>query len=161
MLIILRDTREQLPLTFDHCAYVERVEDIGLPFGDYAGMMGNDKDSLTQIPWAVDRKSLGDLYGTMTSGYERWKACMERAKKANHKLVLAIECTYTQVGNGFDHSEFSGEAMLKKLNTLQTKYDLDIWYCSGRREMASRIAGFLSAVERNYSKQTNGGRVEQ
>lgn len=153
MLLILRDTREQLGLSFDHCAYVERVEDIALPFGDYAGMMGKDKDNLVQIPWAVDRKSLGDLYGTMTHGYERWKKCMERAKAANHKLVLAVECTYTQVGNGFDHSEFTGEAMLKKLNTLQAKYELDIWFCSGRREMASRIAGFLSAVERHWAKE--------
>lgn len=152
MLLILRDTREQMPLTFDHCAYVDRVEDIGLPFGDYAGMIGKDKDSLTQIPWAVDRKSLGDLYGTMTKGYDRWKACMERAKAANHKLVLAVETTYTKVGKGYKHSQYSGDSMLKKLNTLMTKYDLDIWFCDGREEMASRIAGFLSAVERNWGK---------
>jgi hypothetical protein len=32
------------------------------------------------------------------------------------------------------------------------KYDLDIWFCDGREEMANRIAGFLYAVERNWEK---------
>jgi hypothetical protein len=156
MLLILRDTREQKPLSFDSVAGVDRVEDIGLPFGDYAGMIGDDKDHLTHLPLAWDRKSIGDLYGTMTHGYDRFKRAMHRAKESKHKLILIVEGTYSDVEAGYDHSEFSGDAMIKKLATLYVKYDLETWFCESRKVMAKRIVDTLLAVERNYSKGSIG-----
>lgn len=153
MLLILRDTREQLPLLFDRVEGVDAVEDIGLPFGDYAGMIGEDKDHLSQVPICWDRKSLGDLYGTMTHGYDRFKKAMQRAKANNHKMILAVEGTYSLVKQGYSHSEFSGEAMMKKLATLYVKYDLDVWFCETRSVMAQRIVDTLLAVDRVYEKE--------
>lgn len=157
MLLILRDTRENLVLSFDHCEGVDAVEDICLPFGDYAGMIGKDKDSLVHLPFCWDRKGLGDLYSTMTHGYDRWKQCMARAKTANHKLILAVEGTYSDVAEGYSHSDFSGDAMMKKLSMLTIKYDLDVWYCESRKVMAQRIVDTLLAVDRYYCKLGKGG----
>lgn len=154
MLLIVRDTREQLPLSFDHCSGVERIEDLCLPFGDYAGQVGADKDSLKHLPIVFERKSINDLWGTMTSGYDRFKREMERAKEAKHKLVILIEGNYSDILRGSDHSHFSGEAMVKKLSTLYVKYDLEWWPCENRRQMAQRIVDTFSAIERCWEKET-------
>lgn len=153
MLILLSDSREQLPLNFDGLEGIDKVETVGLPFGDYAAMtVDDDGKNPRQIPIAFDRKSLGDLFGTMTHGYDRWKRCMERAKKHGHKLILITECTYSDVLEGYSHSDYTGEAMVKKLATLSVKYDLEWWPCTSRREMAHRIATTFSAVQRVWGK---------
>lgn len=147
MLLILSDSREQEPLVFDRIKGVDKVEVIGLPFGDYTAMIDGK-----QVPICFDRKSISDLYSTMTHGYERWKKVMQKAKDAGHKLILITEGTYSDVKEGYSHSEFSGEAMIKKLHTLMIKYDLDWWPCENRRVMASRIVDTFLAVARHYEQ---------
>lgn len=146
-MIIIQDSREQLELDFSGIEGVEKVEKIGLPFGDYTAVV-HDKP----VPIVFDRKSLGDLFGTMTSRYDRWKREMQRAKEANFKLILIVEVTYSTVWNGYEHSQFSGESMIKKLHMLQVRYDLETVYCENRRVMARYIAGLFGAVERNWGK---------
>lgn len=121
-------------------------ETIGLPFGDYTAMVNG-----RQVPIAFERKGLGDLFGTMTSGYERWKKVMGKAKSAGFKLILITEGTYSDVEAGYSHSEFSGEAMVKKLETLAVKYDLEWWPCESRQVMAKRILGTFQAIERMWA----------
>jgi len=147
MLTILSDSREQLPLNFVGLEGVDKVETIGLPFGDYTAMIDG-----RQVPICFDRKNLGDLYGTMTSGYERFKREMARAKEVGHKLILITEDTYSEVLEGYSHSEYSGESMIKKLQTLRIKYDLEWWPCTSRQEMAHQIASTFLAVGRFWSK---------
>ena len=147
MLLILSDSREQEPLVFDRIKGVDKVEVIGLPFGDYTAMIDGK-----QVPICFDRKSISDLYSTMTHGYERWKKVMQKAKDAGHKLILITEGTYSDVKEGYSHSEFSGEAMIKKLHTLMIKYELDWWPCENRRVMASRIVDTFLAVARHYEQ---------
>ena len=105
------------------------------------------------MPIVYERKGFGDLWGTMTSGYERFKKEMERAKADNMKLILAIEGSYSDVWNGFDRSQFSGQSMLKKLAMLHVRHDLEYQFCESRRVMARRITDTFAAIERNWSKQ--------
>ena len=126
---------------------VDKVETIGLAFGDYSAMIDG-----RQVPICFDRKGIGDLFSTMTHGYERFKREMEKAKKHGHKLILITEGTYSDVLAGYSHSEFSGEAMVKKLAMLAIKYDLEWWACESREVMASRIVDTFSAVGRFWSK---------
>lgn len=144
-MVIISDTREQKELDFSGIEGVEKVEKIGLAFGDYTAIV-HEKP----VPIVFDRKGLGDLFGTMTSGYERWKREMARAKEANFKLILIVEGSYTDVWNGTEHSKFSGESMIKKLHMMQVRYDLETVFCESRRVMARYIAGLFLAVERNY-----------
>ena len=142
------DSREQRPLSFSHLEGVRKVETIGLAFGDYQAMT----DSLGTLPITFERKSIGDLWGTMTSGYDRFKREMERAAAHKHKLIILVEGTYSEVLAGFSRSEFSGESMVKKLATLECKYDVPSWFCESRDVMARRIVDTFSAVERNWGK---------
>ena len=151
MLVILSDSREKAPLSFNGLEGVDRVETIGLPFGDYTAIVTSD-GPVRQIPVCFDRKSLSDLYGTMTNGYYRFKREMVRAKDAGHKLILITECTYSDVLDGYSHSEYSGESMVKKLATLSIKYDLEWWPCTSRQEMAHRIVTTFSAIQRLWEK---------
>lgn len=147
MLIILSDSREQSPISFDGIEGVDKVETIGLPVGDYTAMIDGK-----QVPVCFDRKGLGDLFGTMTSGYERWKREMAKAKQLGVKLILITEGTYSDVEEGYQHSEFSGDSMIKKLHMLSVKYDLEWWPCESRQVMAKRIAHTFTAMQRFWAK---------
>lgn len=145
-MVIVQDSREQLPLDFSGIDGVEKVESIGLPYGDYTAIVHGKP-----VPIVFERKGFSDLWGTMTSGYPRFKREIERAKEDSIKLVLIVEGSYSDIWNGFERSEFDGESMLKKLATLYMKYDLEYIFCESRRVMARRIADTFLAVERNYT----------
>lgn len=142
----MQDSREQLELDFSGIEGVEKVEKVCLAYGDYTAIVHGNP-----VPLVFERKGFADLWGTMTSGYERFKKEMERAKVDNVKLILIIEGTYTDVWNGFERSQYDGGSMLKKLATLYTRYDLEYVFCESRRVMARRIADTFYAVERGYS----------
>ena len=144
-MIILSDTREQVELDFSGIEGVEKVEKLGLAYGDYTALI-HGKPVLV----VFERKGFSDLWGTMTKGHDRFKREMERAKADGVKLILIIEGSYSDVWAGFDRSAFSGQAMLKKLAMLYTKYDLEYIFCESRRVMARRICDTFHAIERNY-----------
>ena len=98
-----------------------KVETIGLPVGDYGCMVKGE-----HCPVIFERKSMGDLFGTMTQGYNRFKKMLAKAKELKVKVILLIEKPYHEVLEGYEHSQFKGESMLKKLATLHVRYDLDI-----------------------------------
>lgn len=145
-LVIKVDSREQLPLEFSIGSRVDDVIREGLPYADYWCEIGGK-----EIPIVVERKGLGDLYGTMTSGYERFKRMMDKAKRDKIQIVLAIEGTMRQVAMGYEHSKYSGESMLKKLFMLWVKYDLVPIFCEDRASMARMIEELFDAIRRNYS----------
>ena len=134
---------------------VDKLEEMALSFGDYSGIL-DDK----VVPILFERKGLQDLFGTMTSGYERYKKAMARAKEANMKMILLIEGTYTDVWNGDEHSQFDGESMIKKLHTMYVKYDHEFWFCESRRVMARRIVDTYLAIDRCWKKE-NPSKISQ
>lgn len=146
------DSREQKPLSFNKEVF-ESIVTEGLPFGDYWAEVQREDGAWCEIPICFERKGLGDLFGTMGQGYDRFKREMERAKDVNVHLILAVEGTLGEVHNGYEHSTISGDTMLKKLSTLRVKYDLEVMFFSSRREMARWIEELFSAVARNYSKE--------
>lgn len=149
-MILVCDTREQKMLDFSGIEGIEKIEEMGLSFGDYTAIVHG-----RPVPIVFERKGISDLFGTMTNSYERFKKEMERAKISQMKLILIIEGTYTDVWNGIEHSQFSGESMIKKLHMLQVRYDLETVFCESRRVMARYIAGLFLAVERNWTKQNS------
>lgn len=116
--------------------------------GDY----GCQYENGWEPPFYFERKSLGDLYGTMTAGYKRFKAEMLRAKEAKVKLFLIVEAPLATVGCGFEHSEYSGDSMVQKLFTLRVRYGLETVFCDGRREMVRYIKEFYCAIGREYNE---------
>lgn len=76
---ILIDTREKKPLVF------KKSSDLKLDFGDYA--VGDPYYNYTY----VDRKDEADFKSTMTSGFERFKRELDRAKHFDAFLFIVIE----------------------------------------------------------------------
>ena len=144
-LVILEDTREQSELNFTRFKHVEWQQSQCLPVGDYAAVInphivGSGYVSQTYF----ERKSKGDLWGTMTKGYERFKREFNKSIELGIKLVLIVECPIEEIASGFTYnsgggqikpSKVAGSSMTKKLETLRVKHGLEVVYCNGRTDM--------------------------
>ena len=78
---IFIDTREQKPLKFNR-----GVEIKTLKFGDYA--FSNKTASCNCY---IERKSLSDLIGTLSGGYERFTREIKRAEEDDAYLIVLVE----------------------------------------------------------------------
>lgn len=141
---ILQDTREQKPLEFELDEIVTEVETVTLPVGDYHCEFTDG----SRPPLVFERKSLQDLYGTMTRGYPRFKRLLAKASKLEISMILIIEASQSQVLAGYDRSEFPGPSCLQKLFTLWIKYDLFPVFCRSRPEAARFIVETYKAIGR-------------
>lgn len=141
---ILVDNREQKPLTFKDVEVVSTKLDVGDYMAEIDGAI---------VPISFERKSLGDLYGTMNAGYPRFKEEIKRAEASKTKLILVIEQSMSDVLEGYSYSECSGDTMMKKLCTLEVKYDLTFKFFNSRMEMSRYIVETFLAVERHWKKE--------
>jgi hypothetical protein len=82
--IIWVDSREQYPLVFE--TITPKIKK--LDYGDY--MFANNE-------WtgkiSIERKSLSDFLGTLSSGYERFKRELKRAQDDNAYVIILVEET--------------------------------------------------------------------
>lgn len=144
---ILVDSREQAPLTFKVGEVVKAVEVRGLPWADYWCEIDG-----RELPVSFERKSIGDLFGTLTGGMERFKREIERARDMECAFYLAIEGTMSEVYAGYKHSTVPGERIIKTIMTLRVKYGVEPIFCNNREEMKAQIVETFSAIERNWRK---------
>ena len=143
-MVILRDSREHTPLEFPEDIEVQ-IE--ALPVGDYMVRLSDGRVA----PIAIERKALPDLWGSLTSGYPRFKEELAKAKELGIYLILGIEASLSKVAQGFPRSDFAGESMMRKLMTLWTRYGLQPVFCKNREELADFVAALFLAVERQYA----------
>lgn len=148
------DTREQLPLEFSVDEVVTEIIRTKLPYGDYAGAW-EDKDGkhIEFMPVFFERKSLGDLYGTLGKGMERFKKEMQRANEDGVKLIIIVEACFAEVLNGYEHSKMEGDSIVKTLMTLWVKHDVPHILCNDREDMKRTILEMFSAIGRNFKPQ--------
>ena len=104
---VVIDSREQQRYRFGHPHRRELGDGgaiiYGLAEGDYAAML----DGIL-LPCRIERKSLGDLFGVVGYGRERFEAELERLRP--YRSFLIIEATADQVRAGYERSKISGEA---------------------------------------------------
>ncbi len=137
---ILIDTREQRKLLFG-CTTEIRC----LKFGDYGCLFSETY----QYPLVFERKNLADLFGSLTQGYDRLRKCFMRAEKANYKLIIAIEGTREKVLKGYAHSARDPESIIRQLETIRTKYNVEHIFFPSRTNMANYIHDvFYEAYEK-------------
>lgn len=116
---IVIDTREQTPWHFDE-AFAD-VTTGTLRIGDYA-LRGD-------LNFAVERKSLDDFLGTISSGWDRFRRELERARAAGFTLPIVIEgrledCFYSIDERGtpcppqHDHPNVFPAFVLKRIGEL-------------------------------------------
>ena len=141
---ILIDSKEQLPLDFN-C----ETENSSLNIGDYACKL----DDGFIAPVVFERKSISDLFNTVTKDNERFQKECERAKEKGVFIIIISEATRTQIKGGHRFSTQNGEKILKVLDTLYLKYQIPTFFCNGRFEASKRIEDMCLSIERRYSKK--------
>lgn len=122
------------------------MQTTGVPFADYWCSYETGEN----MPIVFERKGLADLFGTLTSGMERFKKELKKAEEAKFKLIIAIEGTMSEVLVGAPHSSVKGETIVKTLNTLWVKYDVAHLYFPNRSEMKRQMIETWEAVGRNF-----------
>ena len=157
---ILMDTKEKDSLTFQMVHGVS-VKSEGLSSGDYAaryddGVMDNA---------VIERKSIPDLFGSFSGDrYRKEKAKWERAKAKGQTYIIAIEgsslevlkgCTYKK-GGKVHRVKKDGISQVKQMMTISRKYDIQIWWCKNRTEMAFRIQEYFLAGDRMREVKKGG-----
>lgn len=119
---IVVDTREQEPL------WSKNVAIHKLDVGDYSILGFEDKI-------AVERKSLSDLFQTLTHGHARFKAELTRSKDLDYFCII-VEGTYRKIQEkdfpGSYHTRMRGYVINKILITLHVKYGINIIYGEDR-----------------------------
>lgn len=130
---LIVDTREQLPLFLEEQGAIREKLDVG----DYT------TTSLKGI-LHIERKSPGDLYGSIIQGHDRFRKEMMRAKASKVKLVIMVECPH----HTFVKKEWNvnarklltpGKTLAKILETIESKYDIEIIWCNDRQDMRRKL----------------------
>lgn len=150
---VIIDTREQLPLPFTvdvkKGGFVTAIKHEALSVGDYACEF---EDGYRPNIF-FERKSLPDLFGTMTSGYVRFKKEYERFADIQDKTKefwLYMESSLFTVAGGYHRSEFGGESMIKKLFTLFERYNIHLLFNPNREESCEFMIQRWAARGREY-----------
>ena len=119
-MIILHDTREQTPYTFDRYSDVT-VQSASLTTADYTLAGLQDRIGL-------ERKSLADLTGTLTSGRDRFKRECERGKGLDY-FALIIEASMEDIRNHNYRSQMTPQSLLQTLAAYSIRYNLHVHWC--------------------------------
>ena len=127
-MIIIIDTREQLPLSFTgHETFSRKLDE-----GDY-----NTTDLEDKI--VIERKSPQDLYQSITSDHQRFKREIKRAIEKKKKFYIFIEGTIDDLLTYCFQRQFKAITMVKILNTMIKRYELIIVECESRETMSKKI----------------------
>lgn len=134
---IIVDSREQKPFHFEGHTLIESK----LEYGDYS-LHPNNK-------LAVERKSLSDLYGTLSGGRERFEREIQKAKKLEGYIVVVVESTLNNMM--YQKQKFgkaSGEFIAHNMRKLLRQYDnLQFVFCDGREEAKNKTLHILGMNE--------------
>ncbi len=137
---ILIDSREQLPYKF------ETASETGtLPTGDYS-LVG--AESLI----AIERKSVDDLIGCLTSGRERFERELHRGKALDY-FGLVIEASLSDLSNGRYRSEMKPRAAVQSLLTFSIRYGLPLFFVENRKYGARVTESLLLKYAREVEKR--------
>jgi len=142
---IIIDTREQQVLEFSHF-YITEIKRQKLLVGDY---MVEFSDSY-RPPISIERKSLEDIFGTLSQGYKRFRKEIIRAKDNKIMLVIAIEASLSKILKGCEPCIRSGEEILQQLMSINVKYGVPFYCFNNRIEMQRWITELFLAFGRRY-----------
>jgi len=141
-MIIITDSREQLKYWSDNvqCLIV----------GDYTTkkLLGS---------FHIERKSLQDLYGTLTSGNNRFKYELFRAAYHSIKLEVYVEGSRLDfINKNFPKGEdrkFTTDGLDRLIKTFEKKYHLTFHWCKNRQQAKKLVMERLAAEERKPKKR--------
>jgi len=144
---IIRDTREQkgkgwLFRKSNNC-FGQKIQKLDV--GDYTveGM-----ESILMI----ERKTLGDLWGTLgpQKNYQRFLREMDRAKDHRIKFLI-IEATLADVDRGYSYSQVPVNNIHAKLLSLQVKHNLHVIFAGRQDRARAYVRRLMAKIFRYYN----------
>lgn len=144
---IVVDTREQQPYTFTEYSEVQSIRH-GLKTGDYS--LAGYEDRV-----ALERKSLDDLIGCLTTGRNRFERELERAKALDYFAVV-VEASLEDVRQGMYRSKLNPHAALQSIITFQVRYGTTFIWAGSRAGGEYMAHGLLEKFRREKESLTNG-----
>ena len=122
-IVILIDTREQLPLALPNSRRAT------LSTGDYSV---EGYENLI----AVERKSHSDFVGCVAQGRDRFERELARLAMFEYP-ALVLECTMADLLAGTRFSEVHPHAAVGSLIAWSVKWRVPVWLCGDRRTAAA------------------------
>ena len=146
---IIIDTREQIPLEFNH-PYITEIIREKLDVGDY-GVRFEDRH---QPKFVFERKGgLGDLFQTFGKGYPRFKRKLLRASEAGITVFIAIEGTISKILKGYEHSTIQGISVFRHLLTLYFRHHVPFHFFKSREEMSIFMVETFLTLGKEYIRK--------
>lgn len=138
---IVTDSREQLPYEFENPSEVGAV-----PVGDYS-ILGLENYV------AVERKTLDDLIGCLTSDRERFEKELYRGKALDY-MALVIEASLSDLANGHYKSKMGAKSAIQSLLAFSVRYRLPIFFCEnrkyGQRVTESLLCKYAGEIKKRF-----------
>lgn len=142
---IVVDTREQKPL------WDKGIIRKALKVGDYS-IEGQEEKI------AIERKSAGDLFGTLGGGHARFKKELAKALEYDY-FAIVVEAPYdTLLKKDFPggyNSRMKGFVVMSILFTIHVKYGIPVFMASNRVEAKHIIKELFKAYTKIYMFNNN------
>lgn len=140
---IVVDTREQAPFSF--AGYPAGLVQQGLATGDYslAGLVDRV---------AVERKSLDDLVGSLTSGRERFAAELQRGR-AFDAFAVVCEGSWSDLAAGRYRSKALPASLTASVVALSMRTRTQFFFAGSRQEAESVTYNFLRLYLQSATKR--------
>ena len=143
-LTIIEDTREQTPLDFSAFPFVT-VERGTLHSGDYS-VKGYEER------FAIERKSLADLLGTITHGHARFERELQRLMSFQYAAVV-VEAPEIDLRTGKYRSLLLPRAAVGMITAFEVRYRIPFHFCGTRTMAAQRIYELAYYFQREMLKE--------
>lgn len=177
---LLTDTSEQRswPLhqfASDHVEFSLRT--WNMPEGDYAAVLATEAPEIARLAMTpegqrsdrvirlealalaavapavclIERKSLSDLYGTVTHGRERFEDELQRMRPYGFR-ALVIESDLPGIIRGTEHSRATPQSVVASILAYQQRFGLHVVFGTDRRHAASYAYRLLERWVRDRMK---------
>ena len=143
--VIQIDTREQNPLFFpEHEILVEKLD-----VGDYGIVGCSDWDNPQFI---VERKSKGDLIGSLTQGRERFWREVLKLRQFNFAAIV-VEAHLSEIQGQDYRSQATPQSIIQSLYAIAVRADVHVFWCGGPSGAADCVSGLVRQYVRGIEKQ--------
>jgi DNA excision repair protein ERCC-4 len=154
--IIVTDSREQLPYPFERFPDVEVITQT-LPAGDYS--LPGFEDRV-----AIERKSLDDLVQCLMNGQrDRFERELQRGSHYDLFCVV-VEATLHDVSRGRYRSNMNSHAALQSVLAFSVRYRVPFLWCGdragGEYVTHSLIEKYLQELSKRFEKATKSQRIK-
>ena len=135
-MVVIQDSREQLPFTFEHERYADvQIQSGTLNIGDYSLRGLEDKV-------AVERKSLPDLVQCLGRERERFERELQRGM-ALDAFTVVVEASWSDLASGNFRSRINPHAACQSVLAFMARYRMPFLFAGSRPAAEYSVWGFL------------------